>query len=130
MKPVYYHYTEWEDYQNGMYEEVKEGRAERVQEARHLLSDPDKLYIYMRRVSLEWKHACEQTFTQNFNHQAFLGQCACNIYKGIKEDETREAWGLLSNDERYKANKIADKVHEEWIREYEKDQPDYQTSLF
>lgn len=130
MKPVYHHYEKWEDYQNGMYNEVKEGRKERVLKAKELLCDTDKLYIYMKRVSQEWKHACEQTFTQNYNHQAFLGQCACNIYADIKEDETREAWGLLTNEQRYKANSVADRVFEEWKRKYEEDKPNFQTSLF
>lgn len=130
MKPVYHHYEKWEDYQNGMYNEVKEGRKERVLKAKELLCDTDKLYIYMKRVSQEWKHACEQTFTQNYNHQAFLGQCACNIYADIKEDETREAWGLLANEQRYKANSVADRVFEEWKRKYEEDKPNFQTSLF
>lgn len=130
MKPVYYHYEKWEDYQNGMYNEVKEGRAERVKEAICLLTDLDNLYIHMKKVSIEWTHACEQTFTQNFNHQAFLGQCACNIWKGIKEDETREAWGKLTTQQRQEANKVADRVYEEWKRDYEESQPNYQTYLF
>ena len=130
MKPVYHHYTKWEDFQNGMYNEEKEGRRERVLQAKELLRDTDNLYIQMKKVSEQWKYACEQTFTQNFNHQAFLGQCACNIYAGIKEDETREAWGLLTNEERYAANKVADIVYDEWLTEYEKSQDKYQTSLF
>ena len=130
MKPVYHHYTKWEDFQNGMYNEEKEGRRERVLQAKELLRDTDNLYIQMKKVSEQWKYACEQTFTQNFNHQAFLGQCACDIYAGIKEDETREAWGLLTNEERYAANKVADIVYDEWLTEYEKSQDKYQTSLF
>lgn len=130
MKPVYHHYTKWEDFQNGMYNEEKEGRRERVLKAKQLLQDTDNLYIQMKKVATDWKYACEQTFTQNFNHQAFLGQCACNIWADIKEDETREAWGMLTNEERYKANKVADRVYDEWIIEYEKSQDRYQTSLF
>ena len=130
MKPIYHHYEKWEDFQHGMYDEVKEGRNERVQQAKELLINTDELYIQMKRVAEEWKYACEQTFTQNFNHQAFLGQCACNIYAGIKEDETREAWGLLTNEQRYKANKVADRVYDEWLKKYEENKPNYQTPLF
>jgi len=130
MKPVYHHYEKWEDFQHGMYNELKEGRTERVEKAKGLLSDPERLYEQMSRVANEWKYACEQTFTQNYNHQAFLGQCACNIYADIKEDETRQAWGLLTNEQRYEANKVADRVFEEWKRRYEQDKPNYQTSLF
>lgn len=132
MKQRFYHYTMWEDYQNGMYDEVKEGRAERIKQAIILLSNTELLYEQMSRVVNEWKYATEQNFTNSsINHQAFLGQTACNIYAGIKEDETREAWGHLTNDQRYKANKVADMVYSEWLQKYEKEnEPFYQTSLF
>ena len=128
MKQVFYHYTQWEDYQNGMYNEQKEGRAHRVKLAVCLLSDPVELYKNMKRVTEEWKHATEQVLTDmSVNHQAFLGQAACNIWSGIKEDETREAWGMLTNEQRNKANAIADMVDEEWRRKYTNL---YQPSLF
>lgn len=131
MKQVYYHYTEWEDFQHGMYDEVKEGRQSRVQKAVELLSNPDLLYVQMTRVTHEWTRCTEQTFTNaSINHQAFLGQTACNIWAGIKEDETREAWGLLTNDQRHKANAVADRVFAEWVREYTKGKAGYQFSLF
>ena len=131
MKQKYYPYTMWEDFQHGMYDEVKEGRKQRVLKAAKLLSDPDRLYEYMTRVANEWKYATEQTFTNpSINHQAFLGQSACNLYAGIKEDETREAWGLLTNEQRYKANSIADKVYENWVKRYERENNDsYQITL-
>lgn len=131
MKPVFYHYTLWEDFKNGMYDEVKEGRNTRVQKAVYLLSNTNLLYTYMKKVTTEWKYCVEQTLTNNsINHQAFLGQTACNMYAGIKEDETREAWGYLTNQQRYAANKVADRVDEEWLREYMKTQDNYQLSLF
>lgn len=131
MKQVYYHYTEWEDFQNGMYDEVKEGRQERVQMAVKILSDIDLLYKCMKRVTTEWKYATEQELTNpSINHQAFLGQAACNIHAGIKEDETREAWGYLTNDQRRAANKTADKVDLEWRKEYMKNKAGYQFSFF
>ena len=131
MKQVWYHYTLWEDFQNGMYNEQKEGRKERVQMAIYLLQSPTMLYVYMKRVTEEWKHATEQTLTNpSINHQAWLGQCACNLFGGVKEDETREAWGHLTNMERYEANKVADKVDEEWVRQYTKCHDSYQLSIF
>ena len=93
MKQVFYHYTKWEDFQNGMYDEIKDGRNERVNKAVQLLSDTKQLYIYMKKVTNEWKFATEQNLTNaSINYQAFLGQTACNMFAGVKEDETREAW--------------------------------------
>ncbi len=131
MKQKYYHYTMWEDFQNRMYDEVKEGRQDRVKKAVYLLSNTSLLYEQMTRVTQEWKYATEQNLTNaSINHQAFLGQTACNIWQGVKEDETREAWGILTCEQRYKANKVADRVFEEWKAQYErKYEPSYQMSL-
>lgn len=131
MKQKFYHYTMWEDFQNRMYDEAKDGREERVQKAVELLSDLPLLYEQMSRVTKEWKFATEQNLTnKSINHQAFLGQTACNIWAGIKEDETREAWGRLTCEQRYKANKIADRVFDEWQFKYERENEScYQMSL-
>ena len=121
MEQLYYHYTQWEDFQHGMYNEIKEGRQERIQKAIYLLTNLELLYKQMTKVTKEWKYATEQNLTNNsINHQAFLGQTACNIWGDIKEDETREAWGYLTNEQRYKANKVADTVYLEWKRNFQK----------
>ena len=123
MKQVWYHYTKWEDFQSGMYNEEKKGREERIQLAVQLLSNTDELYKAMTRVVKEWKIATEQTMTnQSINHQAWLGQCACAIAKGVREDETRESWGRLTPAQRSKANKVADIVESEWLEEYLQEQ--------
>ena len=120
MKRVYHHYTKWEDYQAGMYNEDKEGREERIQKAVDLLTDKPRLYLYMKRVTVEWPTACEQTFTNHFNHRSFLGQCACCLFAGVHEDETRKAWFRLTEFQRYQANRVADRVFDEWRVQYEK----------
>ena len=131
MKQRFYHYTMWEDFQNRMYDEVKDGRSERVQHAVILLSNTEMLYEQMTRVTNEWKYATEQNLTNNsINHQAFLGQTACSIWGGIKEDETREAWGILTQEQRYKANKVADRVFSEWKHRFEREnESSYQLTL-
>ena len=49
-------------------------------------------------------------------------------YGGV--DETIEVWHLLTEEEREKANMVADKVFEEWKSDYEKSQPNYQLNIF
>lgn len=121
MQRVWYHYEKWEDFQNGMYNEEKEGRQERVQKAVSILTDEDLLYQMMSAVTHEWKYATEQQLTNTrANPQSFLGQTACCYCAGIHEDETREAWGKLTPEQRYKANAIADRVYKEWRERYEK----------
>lgn len=119
MKRVFYPYHLWEDYQNGMYNEDKEGRQQRIQKAILLFHDLDLLYFYMKKVTKLWIYATEHNLTNSsMNHQAWLGQCACSLFYDIHEDETREAWGMLDDEQRELANNIADKVYDEWKEVY------------
>lgn len=116
MEQKFHHYEEWEDYKCGMYDELKEGRDYRVNLAVNLLSNPDLCLKFMRLVVKRWKIACEQVLTnQAINRKSWLGQAACCLYAGIKEDETRTAWWKLTSDQQTTANEIAQKV----ILEYE-----------
>lgn len=127
MKPIYHHYETWEDYQNGMYAEDKENRKERVLKAMEILTDTDLLYTCMKKVTEEWVNATEQNLSNDiYGHRPFLGQCACAIHAGIHEDETREAWGLLNDWQRIQANRVADRVYKEWL----KDRDEQEFTLF
>lgn len=131
MDRVYYHYEMWEDYQNRMYDEVKDGRDERVSRAVEILGDKQSCISAMRKVVSMWKYATEQNLTnESCNRRAWLGQACCNIVAGVKEDETRQAWGELTEQQRQMANHCADIVIQEWEKEYAKTLPFYQISLF
>ena len=118
MERIFHHYEKWEDYQCGMYDELKDGRECRVELAKNLLANAPLCEKFMREVVKRWKCACEQVFTNtNVNRRAWLGQAACCLYAGVKENETREAWWQLTEDERNLANEIADKV----INDYEEE---------
>lgn len=100
-----------------MYDELKEGRDCRIELAKGLLSNPALCERFMREVVKRWKCACEQVFTNPANNRrSWLGQAACCLYAGVKENETRQAWWLLTEQEQNKANEIADIV----IADYEK----------
>lgn len=72
MKQVYYHYTEWEDFKAGMYNEDKINREERIQSALELLIFPETLKTFMKEVVKKFPKATEQNFTnKSINHQAF-----------------------------------------------------------
>lgn len=112
----FHHYEKWEDYQSGMYDELKDGRDCRINLAVSLLSNPTLCERFMREVVKRWKNASEQVLTNvSINRRAWLGQSACCLYAGVKEDETRAAWGQLTNEQRKTANEIAEKV----IKDYE-----------
>lgn len=130
MKQIYHPYHEWEGFKNGMYNECKEGRSDRVSDARYLLTRPNLLYKNMVAVTREWVNETEHVLTdQSINHRAWLGQAACNYWGGIKEDETREAWGFLTDRQRKEANAAADKAAGKWRAENDPE-AGYQLSLF
>ena len=121
---VFHPYQNWEDYQSGMYDELKEGREMRVILAIRLLASPPLCEHFMREIVKRWKVSTEQVLTNaSCNRRAWLGQAACCLYAGVREDETREAWGLLKDEERNKANEIAEKV----IADYERLRSDNKT---
>lgn len=132
MKRVFHHYTLWEDFQSGMYNpRGKSDGEDRTQKAVECLSDEAICRKYMRKVVSEWVIAAEQVLTNlEQNRKAWLGWCACFMYGGCRDEETRAAWGLMTEQNRIRANQIADEVIKEWEREYLKGLPDAQISMF
>ena len=117
---IWHHFEKWEDYHHGMYDEDRQGRQERVQRAAEILGDPILCERAMRKVVAEWPRASEFNLSNaEINRRAWLGQAACSCYGDVHEDETREAWGLLTDEQRVRANKIATVVIKEWIYEHD-----------
>ena len=91
------------------------------------LSDENICREYMQKVVSEWTIATEQVLTNpESNGRAWLGQCACFMYGGCHDEETRKAWVMLSPSVQKKANSIAEQVIFEWLSEYSKRCPNYQ----
>ena len=112
---LFYSYNQWEDYQFGMYEEEQKGRKNRVDRAILMLSDEYMCRLFMKKVCNEWIISCKQNFTNpQMNKIGWLGRAACCLYGGIHEDETREAWSLITQSDRDRANTIAEECIQEW----------------
>lgn len=109
----YAHYTEWEDYKNGMYEMPNKEREVGMEEkASEVLRNP---YQSMLSVINEWKICTAQNLTkQATNKRSWLGQAACCYQYGIPEHITRSVWNKLTDEERSNANNIADQIIELW----------------
>lgn len=115
MKPDLRPYTEWEDFLSGMYRDaVSEDRQKLTQAAAALLCDQHLLVAAMRSVTTEWRVAAEANLHEPPNNRAWLGQAACCYAANVPEELTRAAWGLLTDDQRHTANRIADRVIDEW----------------
>lgn len=128
----FFRYELWEDFQSGMYNPSNaKTEKEGIEKAIECLSDPDICLEYMRKVVTEWKIATTEVLTNpESNGRAWLGQCACFMYGGCHDEETRKAWCLLSPQVQKKANKIAERVIYEWLSEYSKSCPNYQITIF
>lgn len=121
MQRIFHHYSLWEDYHAGMYDESKDGRAERVQNAAEILGTPDVCRKAMEKVVAEWKISTEYNLSNiEINRKAWLGQAACCCWAGIHEDETREAWGIMTDAQRIEANRIAACIIKKWQAEKER----------
>ena len=130
MDRIFHHYDTWEDYHAGMYDESKEGRNERVMFAVYILGNEQICREAMEKVIDEWKTATEYNLSNaEINRKAWLGQAACSCYGNVHEDETREAWGYLTDDQRIKANAIAAEIIKKWLSKYDAESTN-QISLF
>lgn len=121
IKPIFHHYTKWEDYKHGMYSTSKVNFDELIENSVRLFKDRDKLYNSMKNVTLEWVYSTEENLSNiTQNARPWLGRASCCYTCGATEDVVRVAWFKLTSKEMDIANDIADKVIEEWrsSREY------------
>jgi hypothetical protein len=132
IEQVFYRYELWEDFQSGMYNPTSATTEQSgIEKAVECLSNETKCRESMKRVVVEWQIATAQVLTNpESNGRAWLGQCACFMFGGCHDEETRKAWVLLNPEQQKVANGIADEIIFAWLSEYSKRCPNYQTSLF
>lgn len=114
MNRIYHPYYKWECYLNGMYSSDSTGTAD---QAILVLSDCELFDHVLGEVIYKWKFSAQEHLSNKaINRQAWCGQVACCYYYNVPETQTRIAWKMISDIQRYKANTIADKH----IKNYEK----------
>lgn len=118
IKQVFVPYTEWEDWLNGMWGKGKDGQ---LYQAIEFTGDWVKYGEAMGEVVEAWPRTILNSFTNlPINRRAFLGHCAVCFKLGIPESVTREAWGLLTDQQRFDADKIAEQHIKHWEYEYKR----------
>lgn len=128
IEQIFHRYETWEDYQSGMYNPSSDEKQ--IKKAIELLSNKRLCREYMQKVVAEWPIATEEVLTNpESNGRAWLGQCACFMYAGCHDEETRKAWVLLIPSAQRAANKIAEEVIKGWLKGYSKRCPNYQMSI-
>lgn len=117
MKQVYHPYQRWEDFKNGMWrKETKTYEEKMLNDVIEFTGDHIKYGNAMLRVIEEWKISCEHNLSnQSINRKAWIGHAACCIEKSYPEYLVRQAWGMLTEQQRVDANKKADYAIQKWI---------------
>lgn len=114
MERIYHPYTEWEEIGYNMWGVVID-KDSALKQAISFTGD-HKLYgSFMGRVIKEWPVSCENALTDmSINRKAWVGHAAVALALSIPENITRKAWGCLSSEQRFLANKEADRAIREW----------------
>jgi len=111
MKRLFEKYTEWEDYNNGMYEMYKIEDEDLIRKSVYLLTNSTLFLETCKNVLKDWKVTTSVHLTNNtINKKAWLGQAACNYLYKTPELLTRVAWGKLTRCQQDSANNVAEKV--------------------
>ena len=120
IKQIWHHYQLWEDFKAGMWrKEPRENEAELLKIAIEFTGDHIKYGAAMMEVINTWKYSCEHNLSNlSINRKAWIGHAACAYKMNLPEYIVREAWGRLSDLQRYMANKMADNSIIEWERAY------------
>lgn len=105
----------WEDYRHGLY--VPAIHSDRVELSAKLLADPDHFIEVAREMLREWPYSAHHNLVHLWTgRNAWVGQASCCYAHGATSADTRQAWGMLTNDEHRAANAVAVHVREAWER--------------
>lgn len=121
LKRVYHPCHAWEEIKHGMWDDVDD-RQVMLLKAIEFTGDHKRYGSFMIRVVNEWPISCENALTDSMlNQKAWVGHAACALAIGCPEDITRQAWGMLTDEQRFLANKEADRAIRVWRDAYTKD---------
>jgi hypothetical protein len=118
MKRVYYPFWEWEDI--GMWRIVESReKAGFLKTAIEFTGNAKRYGAAMIEVLTAYPIATLHNLTdEGQNRRAWIGHAACYLATQCPEDITREAWGLLTQQQRDEANAVADIAITTWETEH------------
>ena len=122
MNQVFTPYWDWECFNNGMWSKEGVNDKEKLNQAIEFTSDHLKYGRAMKEVVLEWENSMINHLTNpSINKKAFIGHCACSYREGLNESIVRKAWKFLTEEQKYLANKEAEKAYLLWKEERKKE---------
>lgn len=120
IEQVYHPWHLWEDHKHGFYNNVS-GLNKKKLEANvlELFSNESMTLMFMTSVIDNWVYSCEHNFTNpSINKIAYLGQAACCLAYKVPATVTMSYWRNIPLESRGKADKIAKKLIDNWIKNY------------
>lgn len=115
---IFHTYDKWECHKAGFYKNVKEGWTHKQceEEFVSVLSNSKLFDKILKKVVSEWKHSCEHYLTnKSMNRIAWLGQAAVCYHSGVPARYSN-AWFDLTDEQQNKANKVAFKYLNKWLK--------------
>ena len=118
LKRIWLPIDTWEEIGFNMWGEVANRRL--FLQRAEIFTGNHRLYgRYMQRVTVEWSNSCINALTDyNLNRKAWIGHAACALALRCPEDITRQAWGLLTDEQRTLANRQANRAIRAWEGRY------------
>lgn len=117
---VWHHFKDWEEVPRNMWGSVSH-RSTWLTIAATFTGNPDLYGEWMMRVVDEWPKSCQHNLTKPGDKRAWIGHAAVAMAIGCPEDIVREAWGLLTEDQRARANTKAQAAIDAWKEHYAKE---------
>lgn len=115
MPRTFHPFRTWEDWNAGSYALRSDDPTGQRARSVALLGDADDFEDAARGMLQEWAYAAEVNLTnRECNRRAWVGQAACCFDHDAPEFIVRQAWGLLTPEQRNAANRAADRVIAEW----------------
>jgi hypothetical protein len=116
---IWHPYWILEEFKSDMWRSVS-GRAEWLEKAVRFTGDDELYGSWMLRVIDEWPRSCEHNLTKAGDKRAWIGHAAVALAIGCPEDIVRQAWSLLTDGQRERANEKARIAIEKWNRRHAK----------
>jgi len=116
---VYHRVDQWEEMKFNMWGTVTD-RGRFLAMAIDFTGDHRLYGSFMVRVAKEWPISCENALTCPSGRRAWIGHAATAMAIQCPEDIVRTAWGMLTHEQRFLANKEASRAIAIWEDGYSK----------
>lgn len=114
IKPIFHPYWKWEEIHFNMWGTVDDREAY-IKKTVEFTGSHCLYGIFMNMVIHSWPMSCEHNLSQVAqNRRAWLGHAACAFAFNCPEDIVRQAWWMLTDEQRKKADAQAEKAIRLW----------------